>query len=94
MFLFQTVHVSGQLEAGLESGYSCLWQGCKVFGKKSSSKCWLEKHVPTHGGKLAFPCIVPDCRARFSSQVTTRSARQPSETRCCVLSCRGRDRTC
>lgn len=49
--------------------YVCLWEGCKVYGKKSCSKSWLEKHVPTHGGKFPFACIVSGCKQRFSSQV-------------------------
>ena len=52
-----------------ENLYHCLWEGCKVFGKKSCSQSWLEKHVPTHGGKFAFACIVSGCKMRFSSQV-------------------------
>jgi len=64
----KTEHVGGQLEAGDSIKYCCLWEGCKVYGKKSSSKGWLEKHVPQHGGKFAFPCIVEGCRSRFSSQ--------------------------
>jgi len=64
----KTEHVVGQLESGDSIKYCCLWEGCKVYGKKSSSKGWLEKHVPQHGGKFAFPCIVEGCRSRFSSQ--------------------------
>jgi len=64
----KTKHVVGQLESGECMKYCCLWEGCKVYGKKSSSKGWLEKHVPQHGGKFAFPCIVEGCRSRFSSQ--------------------------
>ena len=68
----QVVHVIGQLESS-SSTYSCLWEGCKVFGKPSSSRGWVEKHVALHGGKFAFPCIVEGCRHRFSSQVSTKS---------------------
>lgn len=64
----KVVHVIGQLESS-SSTYSCLWEGCKVFGKPSSSRGWVEKHVALHGGKFAFPCIVEGCRHRFSSQV-------------------------
>jgi len=65
----KTQHVSSQLGSGESAKYSCLWLGCKVYGKESSSKCWLEKHVPHHGGKFAYPCIVESCKMRFSSQV-------------------------
>ena len=49
--------------------YRCLWAGCKVHGKTSCSKSWLEKHVPTHGGKFNFACMIGGCKQRFSSQV-------------------------
>ncbi len=52
--------------------YRCLWSGCKVFDRRSCSRSWLEKHVPTHGGRFAFACIVDGCRMRFSSQVRIR----------------------
>ncbi|TRY73957.1 hypothetical protein TCAL_11348 [Tigriopus californicus] len=64
-------HVISQVfeQSGLDSEvYQCLWEGCKVYAKKSCSKSWLEKHVPTHGGKFAFACIVSGCKMRFSSQ--------------------------
>lgn len=73
----QSVHVVGQLYSqqrhleahpGDNESYSCLWQGCKVFGKRSCSGSWLEKHVPVHGGRFAHACIVDGCRARFSTQ--------------------------
>jgi hypothetical protein len=50
----------------------------QVYDKKSSSRCWLEKHVPLHGGKFAFTCIVEGCKLRFSSQV------HPSTCMSCV----------
>ena len=48
--------------------YKCLWKGCKVFGKSSSSKSWLEKHVMLHGGNKPFQCIVFNCKMRFGTQ--------------------------
>ena len=70
IILFQTTHVVGvESTSGDGPKYSCLWVGCKVYGKKSSSLKWLESHVPRHGGKFAYPCIVEGCRMRFSSQV-------------------------
>lgn len=48
--------------------YKCLWEGCKVFGKSSSSKGWLEKHVAGHGGNKPFQCIFEGCKLRFSTQ--------------------------
>ena len=51
--------------------YKCLWEGCKVYGKGSSSKLWLEKHVMSHGGNKPFQCIVDGCKHRFGTQVST-----------------------
>lgn len=48
--------------------YKCLWEGCKVYGKGSSSKLWLEKHVLSHGGNKPFQCIVDGCKHRFGTQ--------------------------
>ena len=50
--------------------YKCLWEGCKVYGKGSSSKLWLEKHVMSHGGNKPFQCIVDGCKHRFGTQVS------------------------
>jgi len=50
------------------SQYKCLWEGCKVYGKGSSSKLWLEKHVMSHGGNKPFQCIVDGCKHRFGTQ--------------------------
>jgi hypothetical protein len=49
--------------------YKCFWEGCKVYGKGSSSKSWLEKHVMSHGGNKPFQCIVDGCKHRFGTQV-------------------------
>eukprot|EP00096_Caligus_rogercresseyi_P000603 TRINITY_DN1106_c0_g1_i4.p1 TRINITY_DN1106_c0_g1~~TRINITY_DN1106_c0_g1_i4.p1 ORF type:complete len:619 (-),score=220.95 TRINITY_DN1106_c0_g1_i4:799-2655(-) len=58
-------HVESQFSG---STFSCLWEGCKVYGKRSCSQSWLEKHVPIHGGKYAYSCIVSGCKMRFSSE--------------------------
>ncbi len=52
-----------------ENKYKCLWEGCKVYGKGSCSKSWLEKHVTSHGGNKPFQCIVDGCKQRFGTQV-------------------------
>ena len=65
----QSVHAASQDSKGKEGfQYKCLWSGCKVFGKGSSSKTWLEKHVLTHGGNKPFQCIVDGCKMRFGTQ--------------------------
>jgi hypothetical protein len=49
--------------------FKCFWKGCKVFGKGSSSKSWLEKHVANHCGRKPFACIFEGCSLRFSTLV-------------------------
>lgn len=49
--------------------YACQWEGCKVQGRTSSSRAWLERHVLLHGGHKPFRCIVDLCEQRFNSQV-------------------------
>ena len=46
----------------------CLWKGCKVYNKPSSSKSWLDRHILTHSGDKPFRCIVDGCGIRFTSQ--------------------------
>ena len=46
----------------------CLWAGCKVYDKKSSSKSFLDRHILSHSGDKPFRCIVEGCGARFTSQ--------------------------
>ena len=79
---FQTVHAvaenqkdetdSTELDSGCIQQYKCLWEGCKVYGKGSSSKVWLEKHVLSHGGNKPFQCIVDGCKQRFGTQVSSK----------------------
>lgn len=74
----KTVHASAEMQknnededdSGEESTgqYKCLWEGCKVYGKGSCSKSWLEKHVMNHGGNKPFQCIVDGCKQRFGTQ--------------------------
>jgi len=60
------MHVAPQMKT---AGYVCLWEGCKVFNKRSSSLSWLERHVLSHSGNKPFKCIFPGCGLSFSSQV-------------------------
>ena len=50
--------------------FVCSWKECKVNGKESCSKRWLERHVMTHVGSKPFKCIVERCGMRFSNQVS------------------------
>lgn len=61
----QTHHVTGQ-----SGPFKCLWQGCRVNGRESCSRRWLEGHVSSHGGSKTFKCIFEGCGHRFSSQVS------------------------
>ncbi|TRY73293.1 hypothetical protein TCAL_00892 [Tigriopus californicus] len=65
----KNVHADSQnIEGEDEFQYKCLWVGCKVHGKGSSSRTWLEKHILSHGGNKPFQCIVDGCKKRFSTQ--------------------------
>lgn len=88
----QSAHVSCQASASLSSGnerYVCRWQGCKVQGRASSSRAWLERHVLTHGGHKPFRCIVESCNQRFNSQVRRLGSftlpRRKGKRSCCYL---------
>ncbi len=51
--------------------YRCLWSGCRVYGKGSTSRRWLEQHAADkHGGaaKHPFACIVDGCKMRFGTR--------------------------
>lgn len=48
--------------------YVCLWEGCKVYGKGSLSKSWIERHVLQHSGPRPFKCIVEGCNQRFKKR--------------------------
>ncbi len=62
-------HAAAQNPEGKEDfQYKCLWRGCKVFGRGSSSRSWLEKHVAGHSGGKPFQCIVDGCKMRFGTQ--------------------------
>lgn len=60
----QTKHVNSQT-----APFSCRWANCKVHGRESCSRKWLERHVLSHGGTKLFKCIFDKCRMRFGSQV-------------------------
>lgn len=61
----QTAHVNLQ-----KGPFLCEWSGCKVHGRESCSRRWLERHVLSHGGTKPFKCIVDGCGLRFGSQVS------------------------
>ncbi|RLU15996.1 hypothetical protein DMN91_011754 [Ooceraea biroi] len=61
----QAAHINTQTGG---DNFVCQWQGCKVQGRTSCSRRWLERHVLSHGGNKPFRCIVDGCGCRFSSQ--------------------------
>ncbi|XP_048513743.1 uncharacterized protein LOC105683579 isoform X1 [Athalia rosae] len=63
----QVAHINTQTGG---DNFICHWQGCKVQGRTSCSRRWLERHVLSHGGNKPFRCIVDGCGSRFSSQIT------------------------
>lgn len=66
----QTQHVNTQ--AG---PFTCRWLDCKVKGRESCSRKWLERHVLSHGGSKVYKCIFEKCRMRFGSQVSEEAAK-------------------
>uniref|UniRef100_A0A3Q3IMD7 C2H2-type domain-containing protein n=1 Tax=Monopterus albus TaxID=43700 RepID=A0A3Q3IMD7_MONAL len=48
--------------------FVCLWKGCKVYNKPSTSQSWLQRHTLTHSGDKPFKCVVGGCNATFASQ--------------------------
>lgn len=62
----QVAHINTQTGG---DNFVCHWQGCKVKGRTSCSRRWLERHVMSHGGNKPFRCIVDGCGSRFSSQI-------------------------
>lgn len=74
-YLLQAAHINTQTGG---DNFVCQWQGCKVQGRTSCSRRWLERHVLSHGGNKPFRCIVDGCGCRFSSQVSTQSLRAMS----------------
>ncbi|RWS30078.1 zinc finger protein aebp2-like protein [Leptotrombidium deliense] len=56
------------LTSNVQQQYVCLWEGCKVYGKRSLSRSWLERHVLQHSGPRPFKCIVERCGARFKAR--------------------------
>lgn len=69
LFCSQSKHVNPQT---FSETFICLWSGCKVFGRPSCSRTWLERHVLSHGGNKPYKCIVDNCGQRFGSQVMER----------------------
>nr|CAI5869153.1 unnamed protein product [Callosobruchus analis] len=93
----QVQHVISQTD---KEHYVCLWLGCKVHGRTSCSRSWLERHVLAHAGTKPFRCIVDGCGQRFNSQLMLErhvnshfnsdgspntSARKSTENGCCKL---------
>ncbi|KAK3912336.1 Zinc finger protein jing-like protein [Frankliniella fusca] len=61
----QSDHVNTQKT----DSFVCHWTGCKVYGRTSCSRSWLERHILSHGGNKPFRCIVDGCGLRFGSQL-------------------------
>lgn len=63
-------HLQGEhVNSQKTDSFVCHWVGCKVYGRSSCSRSWLERHVLSHGGNKPFRCIVDGCGMRFSSQL-------------------------
>jgi len=64
----QPYHYHDQVNSTSTSNYVCFWQGCKVYGKSSLCKSWLENHVLQHSGPRPFKCIFENCGQRFKTR--------------------------
>lgn len=73
----QTQHVNSQT-----GPFTCRWANCKVHGRESCSRKWLERHVLSHGGSKFFKCIFDKCRMRFSSHVSYLQYQQFMQCSC------------
>ncbi|CAG9826020.1 unnamed protein product [Diabrotica balteata] len=68
--LLEHLQVKHVISQATQEHYVCLWLGCKVHGRTSCSRSWLERHVLAHAGTKPFRCIVDGCGQRFNSQLT------------------------
>nr|XP_023013608.1 zinc finger protein jing homolog isoform X2 [Leptinotarsa decemlineata]XP_023013609.1 zinc finger protein jing homolog isoform X2 [Leptinotarsa decemlineata] len=67
--LLEHLQVKHVISQASQEHYVCLWLGCKVHGRTSCSRTWLERHVLAHAGTKPFRCIVEGCGQRFNSQL-------------------------
>ncbi|KAJ8939463.1 hypothetical protein NQ314_011123 [Rhamnusium bicolor] len=67
--LLEHLQVKHVISQASQEHYVCLWLGCKVHGRTSCSRSWLERHVLAHAGTKPFRCIVDGCGQRFNSQL-------------------------
>ncbi|KAF5302245.1 hypothetical protein FQA39_LY10284 [Lamprigera yunnana] len=68
--LLEHLQVKHVISQASQEQYVCLWLGCKVHGRTSCSRTWLERHVLAHAGTKPFRCIVEGCGMRFNSQLS------------------------
>jgi hypothetical protein len=48
--------------------FKCMWKGCSVIGRMSSSYLWLERHVIDHVDSKPFICIFNGCKRKFRTE--------------------------
>ncbi|KAK5643237.1 hypothetical protein RI129_007082 [Pyrocoelia pectoralis] len=68
--LLEHLQIKHVISQATQEQYVCLWLGCKVHGRTSCSRTWLERHVLAHAGTKPFRCIVEGCGMRFNSQLS------------------------
>ncbi|CAG9854580.1 unnamed protein product, partial [Phyllotreta striolata] len=67
--LLEHLQVKHVISQSSQEHFVCLWSGCKVYGRNSCSRSWLERHVLAHAGTKPFRCIVDGCGQRFTTQL-------------------------
>ncbi|XP_044730517.1 probable serine/threonine-protein kinase nek3 isoform X2 [Chrysoperla carnea] len=66
--LLEHLQIAHVISQAAKENFVCLWVGCKVHGRTSCSRSWLERHVLSHAGNKPYRCIVDGCGCRFNSQ--------------------------
>ena len=62
----KTKHIDAQKRA---AKFRCMWKGCNVYEKPSSSFKFLEHHVMDHIDKKPYMCIFSGCNRKFRTEL-------------------------
>ncbi|CAF1052440.1 unnamed protein product [Brachionus calyciflorus] len=48
--------------------FHCLWKGCNVYDRPSTSFMWLERHVTDHIDLRPYSCLFSGCNRKFRTE--------------------------